>query len=498
LKKLLDKLSPEAPTGKLVRHRARAVRDAIRNALRRFWQYVERKRREKPFRFLGRRVVQAMVASAEANLVLGKRRAPARYLVLRLLPSVEERRVWDQQFRDSRLALHSEVKREADAREIELRGDVDLELELLSPDDLSEAGLRERLAPHFESGSLSDLLSRLLEHEEAILPYPRTTLVIESEPVGAQVYLDDRPVGVTPCRLEEVDAGAHSLLLVRPGYLEHEERCPLGPGGGSGTVRRKIILSPEPPMGTLEIRTFPPGASVLVAGERRQAPARWRVPAGEHDVRIEMPEFKALHRRVPLPDTTDDRPVRLTARLEYDGPDRGEVVGRLVIYRPSAMTREEAEEVEEPVDLAVSPNRISAFFDDAEPDEQVTHQSPSRARKATGDVLYDVPLRRGIILLGRPDPAQDLQPDIRLFDAENSVSRGCHAWIWIYTDRSTGAAFNTFLIGNNSPLGIRVDGVPVTETRRLSDDSYIELGQFHLRMMKVLPDPRVEVSLPGH
>jgi len=81
---------------------------------------------------------------------------------------------------------------------------------------------------------------------------------------------------------------------------------------------------------------------------------------------------------------------------------------------------------------------------------------------------------------------------VRLFDPENSVSRGCHAWLWVYADTSTGAAYNTFLIGNNSPAGIRVDGDLVMETRRLSDDSVVEIGNFRLRALKSVPTARVE------
>src|SRR5205814_4985925 len=99
-------------------------------------------------------------------------------------------------------------------------------------------------------------------------------------------------------------------------------------------------------------------------------------------------------------------------------------------------------------------------------------------------VLAELPLRRGVLLIGREDPGGGIQPDLRLFDAENSVSRGCHAWLWVYADTSTGATYNTFLIGNASPAGIRVDGALVMESRRLSEDAEIEIGSFRMRVVK--------------
>ena len=97
-----------------------------------------------------------------------------------------------------------------------------------------------------------------------------------------------------------------------------------------------------------------------------------------------------------------------------------------------------------------------------------------------------------MLLIGRQDPHGGLVPDIKLIDAENSVTRGCHAWIWVYADNSTGATYNTFLVGNNSPAGIRVDGALVMETRRLADDSVIEIGNFRMRLVKERSEARVE------
>jgi hypothetical protein len=44
------------------------------------------------------------------------------------------------------------------------------------------------------------------------------SLVIESRPTGATVYLDNRSVGTTPLRLDRVNAGEHVVRLEREGY----------------------------------------------------------------------------------------------------------------------------------------------------------------------------------------------------------------------------------------------------------------------------------------
>ena len=44
------------------------------------------------------------------------------------------------------------------------------------------------------------------------------SLVIESEPSGAQVFINQRPVGVSPVVLSEVRAGAYAIQVQADGY----------------------------------------------------------------------------------------------------------------------------------------------------------------------------------------------------------------------------------------------------------------------------------------
>jgi hypothetical protein len=187
-------------------------------------------------------------------------------------------------------------------------------------------------------------------------------------------------------------------------------------------------------------------------------------------------------------------------RLDYTGAERDEVVGRLIVYKPGTYFPEASAPAfaATPEPAAPPSNRISSFFQDpVDPDrtlEWPAYSSPVATAVAhpEPEILGERPLRRGVLLIGRADPQGGLTPDIKLVDGENSVTRGCHAWVWVYADNSTGATYNTFLVGNNSPSGIRVDGTLVMETRRLSDDSIIQIGNFTMRLVKETPEPRVE------
>ncbi len=49
------------------------------------------------------------------------------------------------------------------------------------------------------------------------------TLRVKADVAGAEVFLDGKSVGVAPLTLAAVAAGAHKLVLIKPGYEDHAE-----------------------------------------------------------------------------------------------------------------------------------------------------------------------------------------------------------------------------------------------------------------------------------
>lgn len=445
--------------------------------------------RDKPFRYLGRRIVQAMVEAATSNLVLGQRSAPGRYLVVHLAEGAREKEQWEQQWAETRPAILKELERETQVRDIKLRSKLEIDLLVLTDEEAGRGEAERALATVLDESESPAALKHLNDEREIILPRRVRTLLLESDPPDAQAYLDNRPVGVTPCRVEDIPEGEHSVAFSRRGYLLYETRVRVTPGRPGQRLTVSASLEPEPEMGMLEVRTFPPRAEVTINGETRDSTTRWRLPAGPIEIRVSLPDYETKVIRTYLPPTPEDRSHRVPVKLSYSGPGAEDVVGRLIVYKPeTAAPAVEAREAGSP--------EIRTFFravDGAGDEWDMSSVDPPPPPPARA-VLGEKAVRRGVLLIGREDPEGELQPDVKLFDPENSVSRGCHAWLWVYADRSTGADYNTFLIGNNSPAGIRVDGVTVMETRRLSDDSVIEIGNFKLRVVKETPSARVEFS----
>src|SRR5262245_60887145 len=206
----------------------------------------------KPLRYLPRRVVQAMADHASANLLLGERTVPGRFVVLRLAADEVEREDLERQFAESHAVILQEVAREAQARDFRLRGELAVRLQTFLPSETS--------GPEAEP----EVWARLEAERELILPERVRTLRVESRPPGAAVYLDSRQMeSVTPCRLPGVPPGPHRVALALPGFLPHETEVEV-PAAGEGEVPVSADLEAEPPMGVLEVVTFPAQATVSV------------------------------------------------------------------------------------------------------------------------------------------------------------------------------------------------------------------------------------------
>src|SRR5262245_61222164 len=97
---------------------------------------------------------------------------------------------------------------------------------LLMPSNLRHAGTGGgRIAPYL--ALLLAVVSGVLR--AAAGDVATGSLLVESEPPGASVYVDGRSVGETPLTLPTVAAGEHRVRVVRLGYLENSRLITVKP-----------------------------------------------------------------------------------------------------------------------------------------------------------------------------------------------------------------------------------------------------------------------------
>jgi hypothetical protein len=151
-------------------------------------------------------------------------------------------------------------------------------------------------------------------------PNPATVLV-SSEPAGAALFVDGRPRGLSPVRLDGLEAGrSYAVRASLAGYKDAEQL--VTPPPGESAVR----LTPTPLPALVVIESDPPGARVLIDGadSGKVTPATLELPPGRRA-------------RVTL-----ERIGRQSQELDVIGPSPGErrvYVARLGLARDVATLR---------------------------------------------------------------------------------------------------------------------------------------------------------------
>ncbi len=123
------------------------------------------------------------------------------------------------------------------------------------------------------------------------------TLVVDSRPTGAAVYLNGRLSGRTPLTLQ-VNPGRQEVELRLAGYQPY--RVTVNPKPGE-RVQVFAQLVPEPRQGTLVISSTPSGAEVYVEGALRgRTPLSLNLPEGRYGVELRLAGYETYRATVQV------------------------------------------------------------------------------------------------------------------------------------------------------------------------------------------------------
>jgi serine/threonine protein kinase len=140
----------------------------------------------------------------------------------------------------------------------------------------------------------------------AATPAAAGRLLIRSTPAGARVVLDGRDVGETPVTVRDVARGAHTVRVVREGYVPGERRVVVTATSPPQSLTialaraRPAAAAPSTPptpgqsAAALSVESRPAGASVFLDGKLigRTPLQVGEVAAGDHTVRIELDGYQ--------------------------------------------------------------------------------------------------------------------------------------------------------------------------------------------------------------
>lgn len=151
------------------------------------------------------------------------------------------------------------------------------------------------------------------------------TVVLETTPAGAAVYLGDKdgePIATTPARVK-LPPGEHLLIVVLDGYLDAVVPAVV-PAASGRAARKPVELDPvlmQAADATLEVRgEAPDGAVVVVDGEPKgELPLRLEVAPGPHQIQVLDGERALWDEWVEI-DSGAEHVVTVSARPEVEVP----------------------------------------------------------------------------------------------------------------------------------------------------------------------------------
>lgn len=137
-------------------------------------------------------------------------------------------------------------------------------------------------------------------------------ITVITDPVGAQVFLNGQPHGVSPSTIGQLSAGPQLIEVRRAGYRVAHVTVNLFDGQ---RVAREIAL--EPLQALLLVESTPPGADVMVGDTYRgQTPLLLHdLPFGSHRIMLQAENYFPREMTVNLEDRT---PRHITVELVSD------------------------------------------------------------------------------------------------------------------------------------------------------------------------------------
>jgi len=158
----------------------------------------------------------------------------------------------------------------------------------------------------------------------------RSTLIVESDPEGAEVRADGRRLGTTPVT-RVVPGGTYELTVAREGYAPATLSVAVEPG-----TEKPVDVSLRKTEGTLAANTLPDSATVtLGTTELGQTPLETRVQTGTDTITIQREGYLPVVREVEIreDDTTQvNATLRRPLHVEL-AEEQGEAVANVQMDR---------------------------------------------------------------------------------------------------------------------------------------------------------------------
>lgn len=179
-------------------------------------------------------------------------------------------------------------------------------------------------------------LSGVTGNQQLEVPQTKTGwIILDSEPSGASVYINDEFVGNTPLNNYKQAYGTYQYKLESPNYYPATGVIELN----AGKFEQKVVLKPA--FGSISVKSSIAGAKILLDGKNtgKQSPATLtEIPSGVHTISLQLDKYAPMQQEVTVEDghaasvslTLDARFARITIN-SLDGAEiysNGKLIGK--------------------------------------------------------------------------------------------------------------------------------------------------------------------------
>jgi hypothetical protein len=121
-------------------------------------------------------------------------------------------------------------------------------------------------------------------------------LKVFTTPADAQVRIDGETRGMTPCKIDELPAGEHTLVCTKDGYFPKKSRISVDIG------KTKSLSLTLKPSAKISVSTRQQSARIMVNGTEvgQGSISGYTVAAGDVEIAIESPGFEPWKKRITL------------------------------------------------------------------------------------------------------------------------------------------------------------------------------------------------------
>jgi hypothetical protein len=143
---------------------------------------------------------------------------------------------------------------------------------------------------------------------------PSGEINIVTTPPGIDVLIDGQPAGKTPLQ-KVAKVGKHAYTLQAPGMDPYSSTFEIRSDGSVVTKRVDLSGSVSASIGSVDVRTVPPGATVSSGGKSigGPTPASIRLAPGRYMLSLSLEGYQTLHVGVEVP---ADGTVTINERLK--------------------------------------------------------------------------------------------------------------------------------------------------------------------------------------